>query len=96
MDFCSFDILHKMFIVFYNCLIIYCFYFDLKEKNKIENRIKDKIDKQFKTEIVLEVDDEEIYMLRSLVYEYGYKNIEEFIVSILNNEINEYEERIIY
>lgn len=98
MDFFSVSIFHKVFIVFYSILIIYCFYFDFKEKNQMENRIRDKIDKEFKTEIVLEVDDEEKYMLRSLVYQYSYRSIEEFIVSILNDEINEYEERerIIY
>lgn len=97
MDFLSTSILHKLFIVFYSFLIIYGFYFDFKEKNKMEKRIKDKIDKEFKTEIVLEVDEEEKYMLRSLAYEYGYNNVEEFMVSILNNEINDDEEEwIIY
>lgn len=98
MDFFSVSVFHKIFIIFYNFLIIYCFCFDFREKNQIENKIKDKIDKEFKTEIVLEVDEEEKYMLRSLVYQYSYRSIEEFIVSILNDEINEYEdeERIIY
>ena len=43
MDFVSVSILHKLFIVFYSFMIIYGFYFDIKEKNKIEKRIKEKI-----------------------------------------------------
>ena len=96
MDFFSVSIFHKIFIIFYSLLMIYCFCFDFKEKNEMENKVRDKIDKEFKTEIVLEIDEEENYMLRSLVYQYGYRSMEEFIVSILDNEINEYEERIIY
>ena len=53
MDFISVSILHKLFIVFYSFIIIYGFYSDLKEKNKIEKRIKEKIYDQYKTEILL-------------------------------------------
>lgn len=56
MDFISVSILHKLFIVFYSFIIIYGFYSDIKEKNKIEKRIKEKIDDQYKTEILLEID----------------------------------------
>ena len=88
MDFISVSILHKLFIVFYSFIIIYGFYYDIKEKNKIEKRIKEKIDDQYKTEILLEIDEDEKYMLRNLAYDYGYDSIEEFIVTILNEEIN--------
>lgn len=99
MDFISSGELHKLFIVLFSMLIIYGLYFDFKEKNKMEKRIKEKIDKEFKTEIVLEIDEEEKYMLRNLASEYGYSCIEEFMVSILNDEIEEEEDdegRIIY
>lgn len=88
MDFISVSILHKLFIVFYSFIIIYGFYYDIKEKNKIEKRIKEKINDQYKTEILLEIDEDEKYMLRNLAYDYGYDSIEEFIVTILNEEIN--------
>lgn len=88
MDFFSSCVLHKLFIVLYSILIIYGFYLVLKEKSDIEKRIKDKINKQYKREITLEVDEEEKYMLRNLATDYGYSNIEEFMVSILNKEIN--------
>ena len=88
MDFISGSILHKLFIVFYSLIIIYGFYSDIKEKNKIEKRIKEKIEDQYKTEIFLEIDEDEKYMLRNLAYDYGYDSIEEFIVTILNEEIN--------
>lgn len=88
MDFISVSILHKLFIVFYSFIIIYGFYSDIKEKNKIEKRIKEKINDQYKTEILLEIDEDEKYMLRNLAYDYGYDSIEEFIVTILNEEIN--------
>ena len=42
----------------------------------------------YKTEILLEIDEDEKYMLRNLAYDYGYDSIEEFIVTILNEEIN--------
>ena len=85
MDFVSGSILHKLFIIFYILIIVYGFYSDIKEKNKIEKRIKEKIDDQYKTEILLEI---EKYMLRNLACDYGYDSIEEFIVKILNQEIN--------
>ena len=88
MDFISGSILHKLFIVFYSLIIIYGFYSDIKEKNKIEKRIKEKINAQYKTEILLEIDEDEKYMFRNLAYDYGYDSIEEFIVTILNEEIN--------
>ena len=88
MDFISVSILHKLFIVFYSFIIFYGFYSDIKEKNKIEKRIKEKINDQYKTEILLEIDEDEKYMLRNLAYDYGYDSIEEFIVTILNEEIN--------
>lgn len=91
MDFISISILHKLFIVLYSLIIILGFYFDFREKNKIEKRIKEKIDNQYKSEILLEIDEDEKYMLRNLAYDYGYNTIEEFIVSILNEEIDEYE-----
>ena len=78
MDFVSVSILHKLFIVFY-----------IKEKNKIEKRIKEKIYDQYKTEILLEIDEDEKYMLRNLAYDYGYNSIEEFMITILNEEVNE-------
>lgn len=87
MDFISVSMLHKLFIVFYSFIIIYGFYFDLKEKNKIEKRIKEKIYEKYKTEILLEIDEDEKYMLRNLAYDYGYNSIEEFIIEILNEEI---------
>ena len=87
MDFVSVSILHKLFIVFYSFMIIYGFYFDIKEKNKIEKRIKEKIYDQYKTEILLEIDEDEKYMLRNLAYDYGYNSIEEFMIVILNEEI---------
>ena len=89
MDFISVSMLHKLFIVFYSFIIIYGFYFDLKEKNKIEKRIKEKIYEKYKTEILLEIDEDEKYMLRNLAYDYGYNSIEEFIIDILNEEIRE-------
>lgn len=89
MDFISVSILHKLFIVFYSCIIIYGFYSDLKEKNKIEKRIKEKIYDQYKTEILLEIDEDEKYMLSNLAYDYGYNSIEDFIITILNEEISE-------
>ena len=61
---------------------------DLKEKSDMEKRIKEKINKQYKTEIIVEVDEEEKYMLKNLASDYGYSNIEEFMVSILNKEID--------
>lgn len=91
MDFISNSILHKLFIVFYSVIIIVGFYFDIKEKNKVEKRIKEKIDDQYKTEISLEINEDEKYMLRNLACDYGYNTIEEFIVSILNEEIDDYE-----
>lgn len=91
MDFISNSVLHKLFIVFYSVIIIVGFYFDIKEKNKIEKRIKEKIDDQYKTEISLEINEDEKYMLRNLACDYGYNTIEEFIVSILNEEIDDYE-----
>ncbi|WP_198133989.1 MULTISPECIES: hypothetical protein [Clostridium] len=54
----------------------------------MEKRIKEKINKQYKTEIIVEVDEEEKYMLKNLASDYGYSNIEEFMVSILNKEID--------
>ncbi|WP_195999363.1 hypothetical protein [Clostridium sp. 1001271B_151109_B4] len=99
MDFFYSSILHKLFIVLYSILIIYGFYLVLKEKSDMEKKIKDKINKQYKTEIILEVDEEEKYMLRNLASDYGYSNIEEFMVSILNKEINrenyDYDDNII-
>lgn len=89
MDFISGSILHKLFIVFYSFIIIYGFYYDIKEKNKIEKRIKEKIDDQYKTEILLEIDEDEKYMLSNLAYDYGYNSIEEFMVTILDEELNE-------
>ncbi|WP_133016370.1 hypothetical protein [Clostridium cuniculi] len=89
MDFISVSILHKLFIVFYSSIIIYGFYSDLKEKNKIEKRIKEKIYDQYKTEILLEIDEDEKYMLSNLAYDYGYNSIEDFMITILNEEINE-------
>ena len=80
--------LHKLFIVLYSTLIIYGFYLVLKEKSDMEKRIKEKINKQYKTEIIVEVDEEEKYMLKNLASDYGYSNIEEFMVSILNKEID--------
>ena len=79
MDFVSVSILHKLFIVFYSFMIIYGFYFDIKEK----------IYDQYKTEILLEIDEDEKYMLRNLAYDYGYNSIEEFMITILNEEVNE-------
>ena len=63
-----------------------------KEKSDIERNIKEKINKRYKTEITLNVDKGEKYMLRNLACDYGYSSIEEFIVSILNNEINREED----
>ena len=60
----------------------------LKEKSDMEKRIKEKINKQYKTEIIVEVDEEEKYMLKNLASDYGYSNIEEFMVSILNKELD--------
>ena len=92
MDFFYGSMLHKLFIVLYSTLIIYGFYLVLKEKSDMEKRIKEKINKRYKTEITLNVDKEEKYMLRNLACDYGYSSIEEFIVSILNNEINREED----
>ena len=89
MDFISVSILHKLFIVFYSFIIIYGFYSDLKEKNKIEKRIKEKIYDQYKAEILLEIDEDEKYMLSNLAYDYGYNSIEDFMITILNEEISE-------
>ena len=89
MDFINSSILHKVFIIFYIVIIIYGFYSDIKDKNKVEKRIREKIDGQYKTEILLEIDEDEKYMLKSLVYDYGYNTIEEFIVTILNEEVND-------
>ena len=88
MDFFYGSMLHKFFIVLYSTLIIYGFYLVLKEKSDMEKRIKEKINKQYKTEIIVEVDEEEKYMLKNLASDYGYSNIEEFMVSILNKEID--------
>ena len=88
MDFFYGSMLHKLFIVLYSTLIIYGFYLVLKEKSDMEKRIKEKINKQYKTEIIVEVDEEEKYMLNNLASDYGYSNIEEFMVSILNKEID--------
>lgn len=88
MDFFYGSMLHKLFIVLYITLIIYGFYLVLKEKSDMEKRIKEKINKQYKTEIIVEVDEEEKYMLKNLASDYGYSNIEEFMVSILNKEID--------
>ena len=88
MDFISVSILHKLFIVFYSFMIIYGFYSDLKEKNKIEKRIKEKIYDQYKIEILLEIDEDEKYMLSNLAYDYGYNSIEDFMITILNEEIS--------
>ena len=87
MDFISVSILHKLFIIFYSFIIIYGFYYDIKEKNKIEKRIKEKIYDQYKTEILLEIDEDEKYMLRNLAYDYGYNSIEEFMITILKEEV---------
>lgn len=89
MDFINSSILHKVFIIFYIDIIIYGFYSDIKDKNKVEKRIREKIDGQYKTEILLEIDEDEKYMLKSLAYDYGYNTIEEFIVTILNEEVND-------
>lgn len=89
MDFINVSILHKLFIIFYSFIIIYGFYYDIKEKNKIEKRIKEKIYDQYKTEILLEIDEDEKYMLRNLAYDYGYNSIEEFMITILNEEVKE-------
>ena len=89
MDFINVSILHKLFIVFYSFIIIYGFYYDIKEKNKIEKRIKEKIYDQYNTEILLEIDEDEKYMLRNLAYDYGYNSIEEFIITIINEEVKE-------
>ncbi len=89
MDFINSSILHKVFIIFYIVIIIYGFYSDIKYKNKVEKRIREKIDGQYKTEILLEIDEDEKYMLKSLAYDYGYNTIEEFIVTILNEEVND-------
>ena len=89
MDFINSSILHKLFIIFYIVIIIYGFYSDIKDKNKVEKRIREKIDGQYKTEILLEIDEDEKYMLKSLAYDYGYNTIEEFIVTILNEEVND-------
>ena len=75
-----------------NLIPIFLFYLVLKEKSDIERNIKEKINKRYKTEITLNVDKEEKYMLRNLACDYGYSSIEEFIVSILNNEINREED----
>lgn len=84
------NIKHKIFIMLYSFFIIYGFYLVLKEKSDIEKNINEKINKKYKVEITLNVDKEEIYMLENLAYDYGYSSIEEFIISILNDEINEY------
>ena len=89
MDFINSSILHKVFIIFYIVIIIYGFYSDIKDKNKVEKRIREKIDGQYKTEILLEIDEDEKYMQKSLAYDYGYNTIEEFIVTILNEEVND-------
>lgn len=81
------NILHKLFIVFYIFIIIYGLYLDIKEKNKMEKRIKEKVNNKYRTKILLEIDEDEKYMLKNLTYDYGYNSIEEFIVNILNEEI---------
>lgn len=91
-DFLYNNMEHKLFIILYSILIIYGFYLVLKEKSDIERNIKEKINKRYKTEITLNIDKEEKYMLRNLACDYGYSSIEEFIVSILNNEINREED----
>ena len=78
MDFFYGSMLDKLFIVLYSALIIYGFYLVLKEKSDMEKRIKEKINKQYKTEIIVEVDEEEKYMLKNLASDYGYSNIEEW------------------
>ncbi len=81
------NILNKLFIVFYIFIIIYGLYLDIKEKNKMEKRIKEKVNNKYRTKILLEIDEDEKYMLKNLTYDYGYNSIEEFIVNILNEEI---------
>ncbi len=81
------NILHKLFIVFYIFIIIYGLYLDIKEKNKMEKRIKEKVNNKYRTKILLEIAEDEKYMLKNLTYDYGYNSIEEFIVNILNEEI---------
>uniref|UniRef100_UPI00272B3D0A hypothetical protein n=1 Tax=uncultured Clostridium sp. TaxID=59620 RepID=UPI00272B3D0A len=68
-------------------IIIYGLYLDIKEKNKMEKRIKEKVNNKYRTKILLEIDEDEKYMLKNLTYDYGYNSIEEFIVNILNEEI---------
>ena len=53
MDFINSSILHKVFIIFYIAIIIYGFYSDIKDKNKVEKRIREKdCFFKFKTEIL--------------------------------------------
>lgn len=92
MDLLEFNILHKVFIILYSLLIIIGFYFDFRDKNNIEHKIRNKIDNEFKKEIILQINQEEKYMLRNLAYEYGYRDIEEFIISVLNNDIYDNED----
>ena len=54
--------------------------------DEAKKRIKEKIYDQYKTEILLEIDEDEKYMLRNLAYDYGYNSIEEFMITILNEE----------
>mgnify|MGYP002227815632 CR=1 FL=1 len=92
-DFLYNNMEHKLFIILYSILIIYGFYLVLKEKKWYWKKYKrKKLNKRYKTEITLNVDKEEKYMLRNLACDYGYSSIEEFIVSILNNEINREED----
>lgn len=52
MDLLEFNILHKVFIILYSLLIIIGFYFDFRDKNNIEHKIRNKIDNEFKKEII--------------------------------------------
>lgn len=88
MDIFILNTLHKLFIILYNLLLVYGFYFDYKEKKKIKNKIENKINKECMTELVLEIDNEEKYMLKNLAYEYGCNSIEDYIIMKLNSEIN--------
>ena len=65
-DFLYNNMEHKLFIILYSILIIYGFYLVLKEKSDIERNIKEKINKRYKTEITLNVDKEEKYILNNI------------------------------